>query len=120
MNIDVPSSCDLGQDEMQFFKAFLQGMTNRRIVGGMRYGPIRARKKYMTRLSKELRAYRLNGNMEQLLNIAVYAYLEAYAPENKLFHFDNTVDSVTRTEDTPDATTRGTKSNGSTKRNKRS
>ena len=78
------------------FQWFLQLMQNRRLVGGMRYGPINYKKKYMTRLNKELRAYREAGNAEQLINIAVYAFLEFYAPENKKFHFDNTVDSVTR------------------------
>ncbi len=80
------------------FQWFMQLMQNRRLVGGMRYGPINARKKYMTRLSKEFKSYKSTGNAEQLVNIAVYAFLEFYAPENKKYHFDNTVDSVTRKE----------------------
>lgn len=80
------------------FQWFLQLMQNRRLVGGMRYGPINYRKKYMTRLKKEFKAYQETGNAEQLINIAVYAFLEFYAPENKKFHFDNKVDSVTRGE----------------------
>jgi hypothetical protein len=50
----------------------------------------------MTRLLKEVQHYKANGNFEQLLNVAVYCFLESSAPENKKFHFDATVDSVTR------------------------
>lgn len=50
----------------------------------------------MSRLAKELAAYKKTGNMEQLINIANYAILEAMAPENPRFHFDAGVDSVTR------------------------
>lgn len=80
------------------FQWFLQLMQNRRLVGGLRYGPINRRKKYQTRLSKELKVYRASGNAEQLINIAVYSFLEFYAPENKKYHFDNNADSVTRKE----------------------
>lgn len=52
----------------------------------------------MTRLSKELKAYRRSGNAEQLMNIAVYAFLESAAPENKLIHWDAAADSATRSE----------------------
>lgn len=96
--IRVVKDIKLSARETVEFKMFLQMMQNRRQVGGLRYGPIDRRKKYMTRLSKELKAYRKDGNAEQLLNIAVYAFLEFYAAENKKFHFDNTVDSVTRKE----------------------
>jgi hypothetical protein len=101
MNLKFPDEennplLKLNIEEMLFFKSFLQGILDRRIVGGMRYGPIKKKQKYLTRLSKELKSYREEGNMEQLLNIAVYCYLEAYAPENKKFHWDPTVDSVTR------------------------
>jgi len=52
----------------------------------------------MTRLSKELKAYRKDGNIEQLLNIAVYAFLESVAPENPKIHWNAAADSVTRGE----------------------
>ncbi len=73
---------------------------DRRQIGHLRYehrngGPVR-RQKYMTRIKKELAAYERDGNAEQLFNIAVYCYLETRAPENKKFHFDATVESVTR------------------------
>jgi len=50
----------------------------------------------MTRMKLEVTAYRKSGNREHLLNIANYAWLESQAPENPKFHWDNTVDSVTR------------------------
>lgn len=78
------------------WKCFLQLMTNRKQVGGLRYGPPAKKQKYLSRMKKELAAYEKTGNMEQLLNIAVYCFLESEAPENRKFHFDNTVDSVTR------------------------
>ena len=78
------------------WRCFLRLLSNRKYVGGLRYGPPRKKQKYLTRMKKELKAYEVSGNMEQLLNIAVYCFLESEAPENKKFHFDNTVDSVTR------------------------
>ena len=49
-------------------------------------------------MKRELRAYIQDGNFEQLLNIAVYCFLESAAPENPKLHFDPTADSVTRAE----------------------
>jgi hypothetical protein len=90
---------DVGAKELQDFQGFIQAMFNRRFVGSLRYGKkATSRQKYMTRLGKELAAYRREGNLEQLFNIAVYAALESMAPENKKFHFNTTVDSVTRGE----------------------
>jgi hypothetical protein len=86
------------EKEQVDFQFFLQRMVNRRYVGKLRYGRIESKQKYLTKLKKELHAYEQTGNAEQLLNIAVYAYLEWYAPENKKYHFDNTVDSVARGE----------------------
>ncbi len=88
------------RQERDAFVRFLQELMNRRQVGYLRYeqkskGPHR-RQRYMSRLATELRAYRKSGNAEQLLNIAMYAYLETRAPENAKFHFDNTIQSVTR------------------------
>lgn len=83
------------------FFHFLQEMAYRRTVGSTRYEkygvPIR-RQRYMTRMKRELKAYEKSGNHEQLLNIAVYAFLESYAPENRKYHFNPAVDSVTRKE----------------------
>lgn len=81
------------------FHSFLQCLLNRRAVGSLRYEPhgrADRRRLYMRRLSKELRRYRESGNFEQLLNIAVYCFLESQAPENRKFHFDNTAASATR------------------------
>lgn len=75
---------------------FFQKMSNRLIMGHVRYGSPKVEQKYMTRLGMEFKAYKKTGNMEQLINIANYCILESLAPENKKFCFDNTVDSVTR------------------------
>lgn len=71
-------------------------MLNRLIQGYVRYGVAKVEQRYMTRLIMEVRAYKKFGNAEQLYNIANYALLESIAPENKRFHLDSSVDSVTR------------------------
>lgn len=96
LGIVIPDSLNVPASEMSSFKLFLQQMTNRRGVGFLRYGLIRHHQTYMSRLEKELSVYKRTGNREQLLNIAVYAFLESYAPENEKHYFDATVDSVTR------------------------
>ena len=73
-------------------------MANRIMQGFSRYGNPRVEQNYMTRLIMEVKAYRRHGNLEYLLNIANYAYLESICPENKKFHYDNKVKSVTRQE----------------------
>ena len=75
---------------------FIQWMVNRLAFGEYRYGPPNKSQNYMTRLIMEVKAYKRTGNYEQLLNIANYCWLESRAPENKKFHFDPSVDSVTR------------------------
>lgn len=77
-------------------KDFIQKMVNRRIQGQCRYGTPKVEQKYLTRMKKELKAYQKTGNGEQLLNIANYALLEFYYPENQRFHFDANAKSVTR------------------------
>jgi len=97
--IEIPDSVTLDMRTTMEFRAFLQGMTNRRVVGALRYGDRpNSRQKYLTRLKKELKAYEKDGNFEQLLNIAVYAFLEGYSPQNLKFHFDPNAESVTRKE----------------------
>ena len=99
LGITIPDSLNVPASEMTAFSRFLQQMTNRRGVGYLRYGLVRHRQGYMSRLEKELAVYKCTGNREQLLNIAVYAFLESYAPENSKYHFDNTVKSATRKQD---------------------
>lgn len=97
--ITIPDSVKLDMNTTMYFRAFLQGMANRRVVGALRYEDIPdSRKKYLTRLKKELKAYEKGGNFEQLLNIAVYAFLEGVAPQHLKFHFDPNAESVTRAE----------------------
>lgn len=71
-------------------------MANRLMQGQCRYGEPKASQNYFTRLMMETKAYKRTGNQEHLINIANYCVLESIAPENKKFHFDNTVDSATR------------------------
>jgi hypothetical protein len=80
------------------FKEFIQKMANRLAQGHARYGPPERRRMYMTRLELEVKAYRKTGNSEHLYNIANYAHLEAYVPENMKFHHDSSADSATRRE----------------------
>lgn len=93
---------DKFRTDWKYFIEFVQHQANRLAVGYAQYeikqgGPSRENC-YMWRLGEELRAYRRTGNREHLLNIANYAWLESQAPENKKFHWDNSVDSVTREE----------------------
>lgn len=96
INIVIPDRVGIKESEKSELKVFMQKMANRYAVGHMRYGTPKVSQEYMTRLSKELAAYKKTGNREQLFNIANYAFLESYAPENSKSHLDDTVDSVTR------------------------
>ena len=99
IELRIPNSISLDLEVTQEFTVFLQAVVNRRCVGALRYGDKpQARQKYLTRLRKELQVYRQSGNFEQLLNIAVYCFLESAAPENKKFHFDPAAASATREE----------------------
>lgn len=75
---------------------FMQRMIFRLAQGHAQYGPPERRKNYMTRIEKEINAYKKSGNCELLYNIANYCWLESQAPQNKKFHYDQTVGSVTR------------------------
>lgn len=99
LELNIPDSISLDHGTTVEFRAFLQAMVNRRCVGALRYGdrPDR-RQRYMSRLFRELDAYKKSGNFEQLLNIAVYAFLESAAPENNKLYFDPRAASVTRSE----------------------
>lgn len=97
LELEIPDSIRLDERTTVHFRSFLQAVVNRRAVGVLRYGdkPTR-RKRYQRRLAMEFKKYRAEGNFEQLLNIAVYAFLESEAPENKKFHFDPLAASATR------------------------
>lgn len=82
------------------FKNFLQQVLNRYTVGSIRYGEPDKSQCYLARLEKEIKSYKRVGNREQLINVAVYAFLEFIEPENILAHFDSTSRSVTRQFDT--------------------
>lgn len=76
---------------------FFQKMLNRLVVGQIRYGKAAAGKKYLSKLELELKAYKKEGNKEQLFNVANYALLEFLHPEHPKSHFDDRRNSVTRT-----------------------
>ena len=80
----------------ELFCEFVNMMSKRIMQGHPRYGPPNKEKKYIKRLRLELKAYRLTGNMEHLVNAANYAWLESVAPSNRKFHHNSYVDSVTR------------------------
>jgi hypothetical protein len=96
IELRMPEGIKLGERGTIEVKYFFQSQLDRRCVGGLRYGQPNRRQRYMTRMVKELKAYKTTGNHEHLINIANYAFLESYQPENKKYHFDATVDSVTR------------------------
>lgn len=78
------------------FARFLQQMANRIMVGQARYGDPSEEAGYLRRLKRELRAYERTGNMEHLINVANWAYLESVCPTDPVkFHFDNGVGTVT-------------------------
>lgn len=92
--------CSKLRHDWNHFQEFTQEAANRLAQGyptyEAPYGGPHAINKYMSRLEKELQAYRRTGNREHLINIQNYAYLESRAPENPRFHYDNTVMSATR------------------------
>ena len=101
ITLKIPESLEkiLDHQTTVNFAAFLQAVVNRYCVGAIRYGDPTKRKEYLYRLYGEIIVYAQRGNFEQLLNMAVYCFLESEAPQNPKFHFDNTVDSVTRKKD---------------------
>lgn len=80
------------------FASYAQKMVNRLLLGGLQYGPAQRRKRYAERAQVELDAYKKTGNMEHLINMSNYGFLESCAPSHPNAHFDDTVDSVTRKE----------------------
>lgn len=78
------------------FTRFLNALSARIAVGQHRYCPPAPEKRYMRRIGLEFAAYRRTGNMEHLINIANYCWLESEAPEHPEFHNDSTAGSVTR------------------------
>lgn len=93
-NIFISSKLQIPDNDC--FVQFLQALSNRRGQGHARYGAPRKEQNYLSRLKAEVKAYKKTGNCEHLYNIAVYCWLEKHSPENAKFHFDTTVDSVTR------------------------
>lgn len=99
LELHIPDSIPLDPTTTLHFRYFLQAVVNRCCVGALRYGDRpRAKQQYLHRLRKEIHTYHTTGNFEHLLNAAVYCFLESEAPQNKRFHFDATVDNVTRKE----------------------
>ncbi len=96
ISMDIFWSDKLSIPNKEAFEEFIQRMANRIMQGHCRYGAPDKRKKYMTRMEIEVKAYHRTGNAEHLYNIANYAHLECYAPEHKRFHFNSAAKSATR------------------------
>lgn len=96
LDIRLPDNAKLSPRTTIDYRDFLQHTANRIVVGEIRYGSPNRMKRYLSRLEKELGAYRRTGNIEHLYNIANYAFLESVAPEHKKQNFDPTVKSATR------------------------
>jgi hypothetical protein len=97
--VTLPNITSLDPSTTTSFRHFLQAMMDRRIQGACRYGDKPKKQQlYRTRIKKELIEYDKTHNMEQLLNVAVYCWLESEAPQNGIIHFDANVESVTRSE----------------------
>lgn len=96
LRLEYSTDINVSRDKISVFRAFVQGMLNRILVGELRYGSPHKRQKYMSRLLKETLAYKRSGNAEHLINIANYCILEWMCPEHPKHHFDNTVESATR------------------------
>lgn len=98
LELKLPGTLPISMDDLVDLRAFLQCVVNRAGVGNVRYGEAATRKKYLTRMRKELRAYAKTGNGENLFNVAVYAWLETLRPQHRHFHFNMNAESVTRGE----------------------
>lgn len=85
----------LQRDKISFQK-FLTCMSMRVAQGHARYSAPDQRKLYLKRLKMEIAAYTKTGNAEHLFNAANFCWLESEKPQNPKFHFDPSVDSVTR------------------------
>lgn len=96
LNLSISTDLHIDQDKLTTFRVIAQSMLDRLCVGELRYGKATRRQKYFSRMKKELKAYELSGNAEQLINIANYCILEWIAPEHPKHHFDPNAESVTR------------------------
>lgn len=95
-SIEIKTTSKFGDLGWSSMGQFMQQMVNRIIFGHARYGSPNRQKRYMTRIEKELKAYKETGNREHLINVANYAWLESDYPEHKKHNFNLTVGSVTR------------------------
>jgi hypothetical protein len=66
------------------------------IQGEYRYGPGNREQRYSTRLLREIGAYIKTGNKEHLINVSNYCILESIYPEHENHHYNDEVESVTR------------------------
>jgi hypothetical protein len=99
LQLRLPGSVALDPQTNANYRAFFQATVNRRVVGGLRYGDRpKTSQRYMSRMGKELAAYRKTGNVEHLFNIANYAFLESVTPEHKHQHLNPGAESVTRAD----------------------
>lgn len=96
ITLNIPNDLPFDEITRRCFRCFMQSQIDRLLIGEHRYGTPDKRKRYLDRIKKELKAYELSGNYEHLLNLANYAFLESEAPQNRNFHFNPLIGSVTR------------------------
>lgn len=83
-------------ETIKAFEQMAQWMANRLTVGVVRYDPPRHERRYLSRLEREVKAYKRTGNIEHLINAANYCVLEYMRPEHTSPHHNNEAVSVTR------------------------
>jgi len=86
----------LKSDFAEKLEAFFQLCANRIVQGEARYGQVGPGKDYFVRIEREIRAYKITGNRENLINAANYCSLEFYYPNLPFTYFDNRAKSATR------------------------
>lgn len=109
--MELPIWCsDKFRHDWKHFIEFVQHQANRLAFGYPRYearngGRPSKKQNYLTRLEKELKKYKKNGNREHLLNISNYAWLESQAPQNPKYHWDVSEISASRPHSRSDTST---------------
>jgi len=92
----LPDKIKLEPELRARYQTFLQDMLDRLAIGRLMYGPPNEDRRYLSRLTRELKAYKRTGNQEHLFNVANYALLEFIWPENEKVFIDRLATSETR------------------------
>ena len=94
--VERPNLFDVVKYQRDWSAQFMQLMTNRIIVGHFRYGPkdlpVFKDLDYITSMNDRLSKYKVDGNLEHLVDIANIAMLEFYESSHPKKHFKATDD----------------------------